>query len=225
MPKRNIARHVIEINASETEQGEAYTIELNGKVLSAIRPEVKFSAFPERHYRLLKHTIGKEKVWYCSPQVVATIISFLDKFLEEDLTEFLGGTCLDVAQLWSYVPFYARSKSAKNFFPSTIVEGFIRRERGRLQRRFNLRKRGGRTAYWTPELRKSFLELYEATLKIVKAGSSELPEGLRSKASLRGIKPSDIAREYAAKLFGVTSNEYLLRVLKQARRERRERGQ
>jgi hypothetical protein len=79
---------------------------------------------------------------------------------------------------------------------------------------------GARNVKWTPDLRAQFLAIYEAVLEKVQNRDSSLPERVRHQASLRGNKPSDVARHYAAESFGAKSGDYLQRVLAQARRER-----
>lgn len=79
---------------------------------------------------------------------------------------------------------------------------------------------GARNVKWTPELSAKYLATYEDVHTKVKANDASLPADVIHKASLRGNKPSDIARDYAADLLGVKSGDYLQRVLARARRER-----
>jgi hypothetical protein len=80
--------------------------------------------------------------------------------------------------------------------------------------------RGGSEGKWTEEERAEYLEKYETVLRQIKDKSPDLPPEILEKRKLRGEKPSDIAREYAAELLGKPVNDYLHRVLTQARRER-----
>lgn len=79
---------------------------------------------------------------------------------------------------------------------------------------------GARNIKWTCERRATFLATYEDVLRKVQTADSSLPEDVRQQASLRGNKPSDVARDYAARLLCATSGDYLQRVLAQARKER-----
>jgi len=81
-------------------------------------------------------------------------------------------------------------------------------------------QRGGSKGWWTEKLRADFLNLYERVLKQVQKRDTQLPATVLRKADLRGNRPSDVARSYAAKLFEVPDSEYLPTVLRQARKER-----
>ncbi len=104
-----------------------------------------------------------------------------------------------------------------------LVEEYSRRDIELLKKRLSVRGRGGSEGWWNEERRAEFLELYDDVLKKVKAKSPNLPAHIQAKFSLRGEKPSDIACEYAAELFGITHSVYLPRVLTQAREERKRR--
>jgi hypothetical protein len=83
------------------------------------------------------------------------------------------------------------------------------------------KQRGGaRNVKWTPELRARFLANYEEVLGKIQKRDPSLPEDVLHTASLRGNKPSEIARDYAANRLSVKSGDYLQRVLAQARREK-----
>jgi len=79
---------------------------------------------------------------------------------------------------------------------------------------------GAHNVKWTPELRARFLALYQSVLEKVQRADPSLPEDVRARALLRGNKPSEVARDYAAQTLGVKRNDYLEQVLIKARAER-----
>jgi hypothetical protein len=84
------------------------------------------------------------------------------------------------------------------------------------------KQRGGaHHVKWTPALRATYLTVYKDVLLKIRNNDPSLPAEILREASLRGNKPSDIARDYAAHLVGVESSSYLERVLVVARKEAR----
>lgn len=126
----------------------------------------------------------------------------------------------------------------------TIPKAFaiiLKFQRNIMRSRLELRGRGGRNACWTQERRADILTHYERVLLQIRNAREiyrrnckdkgwrtkvteaypELSNSVIDKLPLRAFQPSDIAREHVAEVFGVPANEYLRKVLKQARRERR----
>jgi hypothetical protein len=101
----------------------------------------------------------------------------------------------------------------------------VKRPSGNGQGNGNGEKQGRGGAHhviWDSDKRAHFLTHYEECLKKIQNKDPDLPEEVRKAAGMRGNKPSDVARNYAARLCKVPSNDYLQRVLAQARRERGE---
>jgi hypothetical protein len=81
---------------------------------------------------------------------------------------------------------------------------------------------GARNVKWTLEKEDRFLKLYEEMHTKIKGKDASIPEEVRSQLLLTGNQPSDVARDYAAQLLGVESNDYLRTVLTRARARRKE---
>jgi predicted RNA-binding Zn-ribbon protein involved in translation (DUF1610 family) len=73
---------------------------------------------------------------------------------------------------------------------------------------------------WTNDGEDKFLSLYETVLKRIHDQDPTLPGDVKELLKLRNVKPSDVARDHAARLFGVEPNEYLIKVLGRARQRR-----
>jgi hypothetical protein len=83
------------------------------------------------------------------------------------------------------------------------------------------KQRGGaRNVKWPPALCARYLAIYEEVHPLVKRRDPSLPKAVLHEASLRGNKPSEVARDYAASLIGVNPGDYLQRVLAKARQKR-----
>jgi hypothetical protein len=110
----------------------------------------------------------------------------------------------------------------------------------RLKQRVTPRKRSSRKLEWTPERCDEYLVAYERALdvlqraksicqrngddewqKMIRAVFPDLPSRFYDRLQLRGDgEPHDIAREYAAELFGVNNTSYLKKVIQKAREAR-----
>lgn len=115
--------------------------------------------------------------------------------------------------------------------------------------RVNAPSQGGRNPEWTPERMESFLVIYEDALKTLKdakriykqnkntgkkgndkwkamvaAAYPQLPDRFINLLESKGktAEPHMLAYEYAAELFNVEFNEYVPKVLSEARKQRRE---
>lgn len=102
-----------------------------------------------------------------------------------------------------------------------IIETATQNSNGQKNGSAEKKQRGGaHNVKWTPQLRSRFLNAYEDVLTMIQNDDSSLPERVRRQASLRGNKPSDVARSYAARLLQIDETSYLEQVLIAARRER-----
>ena len=131
-----------------------------------------------------------------------------------------------------------RSKFSKLLEPLTkdIIE--------RVKLRVDAPTRGGRKEVWTSDRKEAFLVTYENVCKALKHAKKiyrrnkdekdwrgmitlvypDLPSDLIDRLPVKNkiSEPGVLAYEYAAKLFGVKSTEYLTEVVKGARKQRRE---
>lgn len=110
----------------------------------------------------------------------------------------------------------------------------------RLKQRVTPRKRPSRQLEWTPERCEEYLVVYERALdvlqrakaicqrngddeweKMVRAVFPDLPSLFYTRLQLKGDgEPHELAREYAAELFGVNNTSYLKKVIQKAREAR-----
>ncbi len=110
----------------------------------------------------------------------------------------------------------------------------------RLKQRVTPRKRPSRKLEWTPEKCEEYLSFYLRALdvlqrakaiyqrngddewqKMVRAVFPDLPDRFYARLQLRGDgEPHDMAREYAAELYGVNNTSYLKKVIQKAREAR-----
>lgn len=80
---------------------------------------------------------------------------------------------------------------------------------------------GAHNVKWTPEREEEYLTCYEEVLPKIKKKDSNIPAEVLAKLLLPRVQPSDVAREYAAQLLEVESNEYLGTIITRARKRRR----
>jgi hypothetical protein len=99
---------------------------------------------------------------------------------------------------------------------STTVNGNGQKNGGAV----NKQRGGARNVKWPPALCARYLAIYEEVHPKVKRRDPSLPEDVLNEALLRGNKPSEVARDYAARLMGVNPGDYLQRVLAKARQEK-----
>ena len=110
----------------------------------------------------------------------------------------------------------------------------------RLKQRVTPRKKPSRKLEWTPERCEEYLVAYEHALdvlqrakaicqrngddeweKMLRAVFPDLPSRFYPRLQLRGDgEPHELAREYAAELFGVNNTSYLKKVIQKAREAR-----
>ncbi len=107
----------------------------------------------------------------------------------------------------------------------------------RLKQRVTPRRKPSSKLEWTPERCEEYLVIYERSLevlqkakaiyqrnrgdewrKMIRAVLPELPDHYIERLHLRGdAEPGDMAREYAAELFGVNNTSYLKKIISRAR--------
>lgn len=135
-----------------------------------------------------------------------------------------------------------RGKGSYRFRASEaeLVKLFAEHAVKRLKQRVTPRKMPSRKVEWTPERCEEYLASYERALdvlqrakaifqrnkddewqKMVAAVFPDLPSGYYARLQLRGDgEPHDLAREYAAELYGVNNTSYLKKVIQKAREAR-----
>jgi hypothetical protein len=127
---------------------------------------------------------------------------------------------------------------------SELLKLFSEHAVKRLKQRVTPRKRPSRKLEWTPERCEEYMVTYERALdvlqrakaicqrngddewqKMVTAVFPDLPPRYYSQLQLRGDgEPHEMAREYAAELFGVNNTSYLKKVIQKAREARLRKG-
>jgi hypothetical protein len=140
------------------------------------------------------------------------------------------------------IEFKAQSQHQLNSKTSEVLKLLMDHIIERVKQRVNAPTAGGSNAVWTPERKEAFLVEYENACKTLKeakriykqikhsskwkdmiaVGYPQLASHLIERLSGKDAQPGILAYEHAAALFNVHCNEYLPKVVKDARRRRRE---
>ena len=212
MRKRKvILRHIIEFDVSEREVMDtdrtsftirAYVLRLNGKACDSYEVKNPGKGNPNDTARSYQH--------------------YILNYLEEDLKNFLRHHSMEAITYTDNTDDKDASELTK-YMAHSITRLFPLLEKGRLRQRFRVKRAlGGSKADWTQERKAEFLKLYERVLREVKTRSPELPQHVREQLSYPKVSAHEVARDYAAELFGVPKNTYLRRIITEARREKHE---
>ena len=123
-----------------------------------------------------------------------------------------------------YCPEHFKSQSALRFLIASVSERGKEVKNGPANGNDKRQHGGARNVKWTPDKEDRLLNLYEEMLKKIRQKDQGLPDDVKQQLLLPSKPPSDVARDYAAEQLGVESNNYLLTVLKRARKRREEKN-